>query len=79
MKFLILLKPVFHYVLMCSCSLNHGSHCFLLFTIQHVSCGARSGRGVRAVGVATLNAFFRKKAKDKRKKQAVQMLRTGNI
>ena len=32
---------------------------------------------VRAVGVATLNAFFRKQAKDKRKKLAVQMLRTA--
>ena len=36
-------------------------------------------RAVRAVGVATLNAFFRKKAKDKRKKRAVQLLRSGNI
>ena len=41
--------------------------------------GARGGRGVRAVGVATSNKFFRKKTKNKRKKQAVQMLRTGNI
>ena len=41
---------------------NHASHCVLVFTIiQHVSCDARGGRGVRAVGVATLNAFFRKK------------------
>ena len=47
--------------------------CFLLFTIQHVSCGARGERGVRAVGLATLNGFFRKKAKDKRKKRAVQI------
>ena len=34
---------------------------------------------MRAVGVATSTSFFRKKAKNKRKKQAVQMLRTGNI
>ena len=36
----------------------------MLFTIQHVSCDAQGGRGVRAVGVAgvaTLNVFFRKK------------------
>ena len=33
----------------------------MLFTIQHVSRYARGGRGGRAVGVATLNAFFRKK------------------
>ena len=43
----------------------------LLFTIQHVPCrrvvGARGGRGVRAVGVATLKANSVKKAKDKRK------------
>ena len=31
--------------------------CCLQFSI-HVSCGARGGRGVRAIGVATLNAFF---------------------
>ena len=41
--------------------------------------GTRGGRGVRAVGVATSKKKFRKKAKNKRKKQAVQMLRTGNI
>ena len=35
--------------------------------------GLRGGRGVRAVGVATLNANSVKKAKDKRKKWAVQM------
>ena len=51
----------------------------MLFRIRHVSCYERGGRGVRAVGVATLNVCFRKKAKDKRKKRAVQMLRTGNI
>ena len=34
--------------------------------------------GVRAVGVVT-STKFRKKAKNKRKKQAVQILRTGNI
>ena len=34
---------------------------------------ARGGRGVRAVGVATLNANSVKKAKDKRKKSAIQM------
>ena len=52
--------------------LSHGSHCFMLFTIQHVYCGARGGRG-------DIKRVFRKKAKDKRKKRAVQMLRTGNI
>ena len=35
--------------------------------------GLRGGRGVRAVGVATLNANSVKKAKYKRKKWAVQM------
>ena len=43
----------------------------LPFVVYNSACilpGARGGRGVRAVGVATLNANFRKKAKDKRKK-----------
>ena len=47
----------------------------LLYAVYNSACilsGARDGRGVRAVGVATLNANFRKKAKDKRKKWAVQ-------
>ena len=48
----------------------------LIYAVYNSACilpGARGGRGVRAVGVATLNANFRKKkAKDKRKKWAVQ-------
>ena len=56
----------------------------LPFVVYNSACilpqsGACGGRGVRAVGVATSKSFFRKKAKNKRKKQAVQMLRTGNI
>ena len=47
----------------------------LLSAVYNSACilpGARGGRGVRVVGVATLNANFRKKAKGKRKKSAVQ-------
>ena len=54
----------------------------LLSAVYNSACilpGARGGRDVRAVGVATLNANFRKKAKDKRKNWAVQRQRTGNI
>ena len=56
----------------------------LPFVVYNSACvlpqsGARGRRGVRAVGVATSNSFLRKKAKNKSKKQAVQMLRTGNI
>ena len=43
----------------------------LLSAVYNSACilqGARGGSGVRAVGVATLNGNFRKKAKDKRKK-----------
>ena len=43
----------------------------LLSAVYNSACilpAARGGRGVRAVGVATLNANFHKKAKDKRKK-----------
>ena len=43
----------------------------LLSAVYNSACvlpGARGGRGVRAVGVATLNANLHKKAKDKRKK-----------
>ena len=47
--------------------------CCLQFSMYIAGCArwawrARGVRGVRAVGVATLNANFRKKAKDKRKK-----------
>ena len=56
----------------------------LPFVVYNSACilkqsSARGGRGVRSVGVATTTYFFRKKTKNKRKKQAVQMLRTGNI
>ena len=40
----------------------------LLSAVYNSACMLPGGRGVRAVGVATLNANFHKKAKDKRKK-----------
>ena len=43
----------------------------LLYVVYNSACilpGARGGRGVRAVGVATLNSNFRKNATDKCKK-----------
>ena len=62
----------------------HPATALTAFVVYNSACilpqsGARGGRVVRAVGVATSKSFSRKKAKNKRKKQAVQMLRTGNI
>ena len=58
----------------------HPTTAFTAFIVYNSACrptlpqsGLRGGRGVRAVGVATLNANSVKKAKDKRTKWAVQM------
>ena len=61
----------------------HPTTALTAFVVYNSACrlflpqsGLRGGRGVRAVGVATLNANSVKKSKNKRKKWAVQMYRT---
>ena len=41
----------------------------LFSAVYNSACIFPGGRGVRAVGVATINSNFRKKAKDKRKSE----------